>query len=370
MNNSATHQSPSSVRQAIEVAVNLGLIFVVVAWCLQILAPFISIIVWAAVIAIAVYKPFLSLENALGGRRKLAVTLIAVIGLGLVIVPAWMFAGSLIDSGTHASENLANGTLKIPPPSPSVQGWPVIGEQLYTAWAAAASDLEDFLSKHSTEVRHVLGVVLSKAAGAGIGVLQFIFSILIAALFLARGEKVKVAMQRFCRRVAGKRGDEMLDLAVATIRSVTNGVLGIAAIQALLGGAGMFVVGVPAAGLWALLILILVIAQLPALLVLGPVIVYVFSVESTTVALIFMVWSVVVSMSDLVLKPLMLGKGVEAPMLVILLGAIGGMIMSGIIGLFIGAVVLALGYKLFQAWLEAGESSPGEKPQAEEDASA
>jgi predicted PurR-regulated permease PerM len=196
---------------------------------------------------------------------------------------------------------------------------------------------------------------LSKAAGAGIGVLQFIFSIVIAAVFLAHAEKTKLAMQRFCRRLVAERGDEMLDLSVATIRSVVNGVLGIAAIQALLGGLGMFLVGVPATGLWALLILILVIAQLPALLILGPVIVYVFSVESTTVAVIFMIWSLVVSMSDLVLKPLMLGKGVEAPMLVILLGAIGGMIMSGIIGLFVGAVVLALGYKLFQAWLDLGE---------------
>jgi predicted PurR-regulated permease PerM len=115
-----------------------------------------------------------------------------------------------------------------------------------------------------------------------------------------------------------------------------------------------------------LLILILVIAQLPALLILGPVIVYVFSVESTTVAVIFMIWSLVVSMSDLVLKPLLLGKGVEAPMLVILLGAIGGMIMSGIIGLFVGAVVLALGYKLFQAWLDLGEQV-SETGQAAED---
>jgi len=366
MNNNASPQQPSSVRQAIEIAINLGLIIIVVAWCLQILRPFVSIIIWAAVIAIAVYGPFLSLQRALGDRRKLAVVLLATIGLALVIIPAWMFAGSLIQSGTEVSQNLADGTLKIPPPSTSVKDWPLIGDPLYASWASAASDLEDFLQKHSVQVRSVLGTILSKAAGAGIGVLQFIFSIVIAAVFLAHAEKTKLAMQRFCRRLMADRGDEMLNLSVATIRSVVNGVLGIAAIQALLGGLGMFLVGVPATGLWALLILILVIAQLPALLILGPVIVYVFSVESTTVAVIFMIWSLVVSMSDLVLKPLMLGKGVEAPMLVILLGAIGGMIMSGIIGLFVGAVVLALGYKLFQAWLDLGEPV-SETGQATED---
>jgi len=355
MNTSSSPQPTSYLRQAIEIAVSLGLILIITLWCLRLLQPFLSIIIWAAVIAISVYNPFLSLEKVLGNKRGRTVLVMAVLGLTLVIVPAWMFAGSLIESGTQVSQNIASGTLKIPPPSTSVQEWPLIGDKLYTAWAEAASDLEDFLEQHATQVKSVLGVALSKAASAGIGVLQFIFSIIIAAIFLKHAEKTRVAMLRFCRRLVGKRGDEMLDLSVATIRSVTVGVLGIAAIQALLGGAGMFVVGVPASGLWALIILILVIAQLPALLVLGPAIVYVFSVESTTVAVIFMIWSVVVAMSDLVLKPLMLGKGVEAPMLVILLGAIGGLIMSGIIGLFVGAVVLALGYKLFQAWLESGD---------------
>ena len=143
-----------------------------------------------------------------------------------------------------------------------------------------------------------------------------------------------------------------MDLSTATIRSVAVGVIGIAFIQALLGGLGMMFAGVPAAGLLAIVILVLAIAQLPPILVLLPVIFYVFSVESTTVAVIFMVWSILVSMSDAVLKPIFLGRGVDAPMLVILLGAIGGMITSGIVGLFIGAVILALGYNLYRVWLK------------------
>ena len=162
-------------------------------------------------------------------------------------------------------------------------------------------------------------------------------------------------MHRVASRLAGDRGEPMLTLSTATIRSVAVGVIGIAFIQAMLGGLGMMFAGVPAAGLLAIIILVLAIAQLPPILVLLPVIFYVFSAESTTVAVIFMIWSILVSMSDAVLKPIFLGRGVDAPMLVILLGAIGGMITSGIVGLFIGAVILALGYTLFKVWLDWGD---------------
>ena len=196
---------------------------------------------------------------------------------------------------------------------------------------------------------------------AGLSVLELVLAIVIAAVFLANAESSTNAMRRLTARMVGDRGEEILNLSSATVRSVAVGVLGIAFIQALLGGAGMIVVGVPGAGLWALFSLVLAIAQLPPLLVLAPAIFYVFSVESTTVAVAFAVWSIAVSFSDAVLKPLLLGRGVEAPMLVILLGAIGGMILSGIIGLFLGAVVLALGYKLLEAWLTEGDptSAPG-----------
>jgi predicted PurR-regulated permease PerM len=146
----------------------------------------------------------------------------------------------------------------------------------------------------------------------------------------------------------------MLDMMVSTIRSVAVGVIGIAFIQSVLGGIGMMLAGVPAAGLLAIGILILAIAQLPPILVLGPVAFYVFAADTNTVGIIFLVWSILVSSADMVLKPLLLGRGVEVPMLVILLGAIGGMLTSGFVGLFIGAIVLALGYELMRAWLNQG----------------
>ncbi len=365
MNKSDIQSEKSPVRQAIEIAINLGLIFIVLAWALLILRPFISLIIWAGIIAIAAYTPFLKLQSALGGRKKLAVTLVALIGLGIVIVPSWMFADSIINSATSLGKHIAEGTAQVPPPSEGVQDWPIVGNKIYTAWAQAAENLTGFIQSHKDQVKEIGGAIISKIAGAGLGVLQLLVSILIAAAFLSNAEAAATAMNQFFRRLAGDRGGEMLNLSVATIRSVATGVLGIALIQAVLAGLGMIVVGVPAAGLWALFVLVVAIAQLPPWLILGPVIVYVFSVESSTVATLFMIWAIVVSFLDMVLKPIMLGRGVEAPMLVILLGAIGGMILSGIIGLFTGAVVLAMSFKLFQAWLQMGEADAGLETGAE-----
>jgi predicted PurR-regulated permease PerM len=343
------------VRNAIEIAVYLLLIFAIVGWCLQILMPFASFLVWGAVIAVAVYNPFLKLRSKLGGRNKLSVLVFVLLGLGVIILPTWMFAGSLIDSAQGLRTSLESGQFDIAPPAETVKDWPVVGERVYEQWTAAAVNFEEFLETHSDQIRRVLEAGLSRVVGIGAAVLQFVLATLIAAAMLANDEATKAMIRRFFRRLVGERADEYIDLTTATIRSVTVGVLGIAFIQAVLAGAGMLAAGVPGAGVWALLILVLAIAQLPPLLVLLPAILYVFSTgESTTVAVLFTVWSLAVSFSDAALKPMLLGRGVDAPMLVILLGAIGGMLHSGIIGLFLGAVILALGYKLFQNWMDAG----------------
>lgn len=358
----------SPIRTAIEISIQLGLIFLIVAWCLQIVSPFISLLAWGMIIAVSIYTPFLKLRSMLGGNNKLAVVLIAVIGVGIVLVPAWMFTDSMIGTAQNLHESTQTGTFDIKPPPDKVRDWPVIGPRLYEGWSEASTNLKGFLEKHHDQLKGIGKMALSKAAGIGIGVLLFLAAILVAAGFLANASGIRAGMARLFRRVAGDQGDDLLNLSVATIRSVTVGVLGIAAIQAFLGGLGMWAVDVPGAGIWTLVILVVAIAQLPPWLVLGPVIIYVFSYETTTVAVVFMIWSLAVSFADMVLKPLFLGRGVDVPMLAVLLGAIGGMIMSGIMGLFVGAVVLALGYKLFVSWLAAGEGNDSAPDLAEENA--
>lgn len=352
---SSGNSQATATTQAIEIAIRLGVIFLIMAWCLQILSPFIGLVVWGAIIAVAIYKPFLALVDKLGGRKKLAVTVIAVVSIAAILIPVISLSSSMIESATGIHDQIDSGIIHIAPPSESVREWPLIGEKTYTLWNQASVDLSALLGKYPEQVKTVGKKLLGAAKGVGAGVVQFIISMLIAAVFLSSAESANAAMRRVATRLAGDKGEPLLTLSVATIRSVAVGVIGIAFIQAILGGLGMMFAGVPMAGLLAIVILVLAIAQLPPILVLAPVIFYVFSVESTTVSLIFMIWSILVSMSDAVLKPIFLGRGVDAPMLVILLGAIGGMITAGIVGLFIGAIILALGYTLFQVWLDWGD---------------
>jgi len=345
-------QSPSSpVKTAIEIAVNLFLIAIIVIWCFNIIKPFISIIMWAAIIAISMYKPFLKLKSLMGDNQKLALVLFTVIGLAIVMVPAWMFVGSIAESAREISTSLETGEFEVAPPNESVKDWPLVGNKVYASWSQAASNFEGWLRDNAKLVKTVASGALAQAAGIAVGALQFAISTLIAAAFLGSANTIVGGLRVLFTRLLGNSADDFMKLTSSTVTSVAVGVLGISFIQSFLAGLGMMVVGVPAAGVLALLVLIFCIAQLPPWLILFPVIAYVYSVESTTVASVFAVWAVIVSFLDMVLKPIMLGRGVEAPMLVILLGAIGGMLMSGIIGLFVGAVVLALGYKLFEAWL-------------------
>mgnify|MGYP006273725491 CR=1 FL=1 len=355
----------SMLRTAVEVAINLLLIFVILIWCFNILKPFISVIAWAAVIAIAMYKPFRKLLFFVGGKRKLALLLFTVLGLTTVLVPAFLFVGSIVDSAQSITSSLESGEIDIQPPSDDIQDWPLIGERVYTNWSEAATNLEDWLEDNANVIKEAVGGLLAKAARVGIGVVQFILSILIAAAFLANAETIVRRLERLFCRILGDDGKKFMTLSGATVTSVAVGVLGISVIQSFLAGVGMMAVGVPAAGMLALVVLVLCIAQLPPWLVLFPVIAYVFSVESTTVASVFAVWAIAVSFLDMVLKPMFLGRGVEAPMLIILLGAIGGMLMSGILGLFVGAVVLALGYKLFEAWLSMQDTEQQAQQQME-----
>lgn len=352
----------SAVEQAIEISIRLGILFIIVAWSLKILLPFATLIVWAGIIAIAVYKPFLKLVDQLNGRRKLAAAVFSISGIAIILIPVVLLSESLIDGATGLGTRIHEGTASIPAPADSIRTWPLVGEKVYALWSQASVNLVSVLEKFPAQISHIGVKLLGLAASVSGGVLQFVISMLIAGALLSSASTTHEAIQRFARRLAGDSGMELLTLSTATIRSVAVGVLGIAVIQGILAGLGMMLVDVPAAGLIAFIVLILAIAQLPPIIVLLPVIFYVFSVSSTTVAVVFMIWSILVSMSDMLLKPLLLGRGVNVPMLVILLGAIGGMILSGIVGLFVGAVILALGYTLFRAWILADEPAQIESP--------
>jgi predicted PurR-regulated permease PerM len=337
--------------KALEVTIHVGVVVLLLLWCFRIVQPFVEIIVWGIIIAIAVSPFYNRLKSALGGRDRLSATLITLFALIVLIVPAFLLSESLIDTVQDISARLEKGTLNIPPPSENVRTWPVIGEPLYNSWSLASENLGAALSKMTPDVKKIGSQLLSVAANTGKGILMFVVSIIIAGVLLANSAQNNQAARTLAERLAGERGAKIIELEAATVRSVAQGIIGVALIQSILAGLGCLVVGVPGAGFWALLVLILSIVQLPALLILGPIIIYVFSAYSTVTAVVFAIWSFLVGISDAFLKPLLMGRGVDVPMLVIFIGAIGGFMASGIIGLFVGAIILVLGYKLFLAWL-------------------
>ncbi len=216
----------------------------------------------------------------------------------------------------------------------------------------AHSNLEAALRSLDAQLKVVGGWIVGAAAAAGIGVVRFTLSLIISGVLLANAEAGERLARQLFVRLAPERGAGFAQLAGQTVRSVASGVVGVAVIQSMLAAAGFFAVGVPAIAFWALLCLLLGVVQLPLGIVMVPIIVYVWFTDSTVTSILFTVWSVPVMILDNFLKPLLLGRGVDAPMWVIFIGAIGGFIASGIIGLFSGAVILVLAYELFQAWLE------------------
>jgi predicted PurR-regulated permease PerM len=353
------------VARALEASIHIGIVALLLFWCFKIGRPFIQVIVWGIIIAVAIYPIYYRLKSALGGRDRLAATLITLLALILLLVPTVMLSDSLIDTAREFSTQLEAGTLRVPPPSESVRSWPVIGEPVYKLWSLGSKDLGAAVSKMAPRLKKYGISLLSTAADAGVGILMFVVSIIIAGVLLANAKGAHQAALTLFTRLAGERGATFVELAGATVRSVAQGILGVAIIQALLGGLGCLVVGVPGAGLWALLVLLLAIVQLPTILILGPIIVYVFSTSSTITAVLFAIWCILVGISDAFLKPLLLGRGVDVPMLIIFIGAIGGFITSGIIGLFVGAIVFTAGYKLFLRWLEE-DTEPEPEPSKSE----
>ncbi|MGI9590579.1 MAG: AI-2E family transporter [Myxococcota bacterium] len=345
------------LQRTIEVGIRVGLIVLLVAWCILILRPFIQPLVWGLVIAVAVHPIYARVERGLGGRSRSAAALLVLAALLLLIGPTVALTASLVETATNLAGELHGGTFAVPPPPSFVADWPVVGQPLNEFWTLANQNLESALRKVGPQLKTIGIWLVSTGATTGIGIVMFIVSILIAGVLLANGAAVGAAADGISRRLAGEQGSALLGLARDTVQNVTRGILGVALIQSLLAGVGMLAVGVPAAGLWTLLVLVLAVIQLPPLLVMIPVILYVFSTSSTVVAVIFAIYSAAVMLSDNVLKPMLMGRGASVPVLVIFMGAIGGFMLEGIIGLFTGAVVLALSYTLFHAWLERADSA-------------
>ena len=334
-----------------EAAIRIGLVVLWVGWCFQILRPFVIPIIWGMIIAVAIYPIYGYLRTLLKDSTRVAAILMTVGMLVILVWPAVLVGGLLVQNAEMVVNHIRDGTLTVPPPPQGLETWPLIGEPLAKIWNLASVNIQGAFAQLEPQIMMLAKWLLSVVTGTGLAILQFFVAVIIAGVLLAYSTPGHQLAHNIGRRLAGDRGAELADLAEATVRSVARGVLGVALIQSSLAGLGFFIAGIPAAGFWAFLCLILGVVQIGVLPIMIPVVLYVFSTTDTVTAVLFLIWSIFVGVIDNILKPLFLGRGLEVPMVVIFMGAIGGMLLSGIIGLFIGAVVLTLGYKLFLAWL-------------------
>ncbi|MCG6877851.1 MAG: AI-2E family transporter [Deltaproteobacteria bacterium] len=345
----------SLIAGTLEITIHVGLVLLLLFWCFRIAQPFIQIFVWGIIIAIAVFPGYRWMNSALGGRKKIAAVLLTLLLLVIIVIPCVMFAASLVETAEKLSASISEGSLRIPKPPETIKSWPAIGQTLHSFWSLSSENLTAAVKEIAPHLK-VVGVwLLNTAAGAGFALVSFFVAILIAGVLLANSEQGVRMARAIAARLAGDRGDEFVNMSGATVRSVARGILGVAMIQAILAGLGCLAVGVPGAGLWALLVLILAVVQLPTFIILAPIAVYAFYTTGTVPAVLFAIWNLFVGGCDSFLKPLLMGRGVDVPMLVVFIGAIGGFILNGIIGLFIGAIILSLGFKLFELWLSKNE---------------
>jgi len=357
-----TDNNDSSIRDQltatwIELTIRLGVLGLLLYWSFVLVRPFISIAIWSVVLTVALYPAYEWMVARLGGRRRLAAVLLTILSLLIVIGPiTWLVLG-LIDSVRTLSDRLDLSALALPSPPDVIRSWPLVGDTIYQFWDLASTNLQEALAKIVPQLKPLGSALLLIAADAGTGAIKFFVSIIVAGFLFAPAPSLVNAARRFSSRVASARGEEFVQLAGATIRTVSRGVIGISVLQALLAGLGIIAAGIPGASIITSAVLILGIIQIGPSIVLIPLIIWSWMAMETTSALLFTAYMIPVSLLDNILRPLVMGRGLNTPMLIILLGVIGGTISYGIIGLFLGPIVLAVFWELMVAWLRESKNA-------------
>ena len=353
--------------EIIQLAVRLGLLAFLLYWSFVIVRPFIPILAWSLVLTVGLYPLYNWLSVVLGGRPVLAAVIITVINLLIVIGPVTWLGLGLVDGLQSFAAQLSAGSLAVPSPPAGVKDWPIVGAQIYTLWDQASTNLGAALRELAPYLKSLAGPVLAFAGSAGVGTLKFVLSLVLAGFLFPHGTGLVAAMRGIQARLVAQRSQDFVALAGLTIRTVSQGVIGVAILQSLLAGIGLKLAGVAHAGVLAFAVLVLGILQIGAALILIPVTIWIWATTNFTPALLITIYLLVVGLADNVLKPMLMGRGLNTPMLVIFIGVLGGTLAHGIVGLFIGPIILAVAWELMMAWIR-DDQAEAVSPDAEQGA--
>jgi predicted PurR-regulated permease PerM len=342
-------------RQIIHLAIQMLALAFLIIWCFQILATFFTPVIWAAILAVSLFPLHQKLKKLLKGKGVLAAILMTAFFLIFFIsVISWLG----FRTGTEIKDEITNfqeGKINIPPPSEKVKEWPLVGRKAFQAWTQLSKGVENFLQQYPEQIKSAGNYILELLTSSGKAILFFILSIVISGVFLCYAAESAEYARKFFSRLINSSQFDISSIAAVTIRNVVRGILGVALIQSLCAGVGFFFAGIPYAGIWTLLCLVLAIIQIGIVPITLGVLIYIWTTGNTTTAILLTIWMIPVGLLDNILKPIMMGKGAPVPMIIIFLGSLGGFIYSGFVGLFTGAVILSLGYRLFDVWLKEAE---------------
>lgn len=324
-----------------------------------ILRPFLVAIIWATMIVVATWPAMLAVQARLRGSRALAVTAMTVVLLVVLIVPYFAVIGTIVanvDPIVDWVRSLATDTL--PPPPAWLRQLPLVGEQTAQAWEQiAAKGIQELAAKVAPYAGDITKWFVAEVGNVGLVFAQSLLTIVIGAILYAQGEGAAGTVRRFAARLAGATGEAALRLTAQAIRGVALGVVVTALMQSALGGIGLAVAGVPFAAVLTAVMFVSAVAQVGAAPMLAPAVVWLYWNDDATWGTFLLVVTIVVGTLDNVVRPLLIKKGADLPLLLVFAGVVGGLIAFGLIGIFVGPVVLAVAYSLFDAWLREGQEA-------------
>jgi predicted PurR-regulated permease PerM len=336
--------------EVVQIAIRLGLLALLIYWSFILLEPFIPILAWSVVLAVALYPIYDWVSEHLGHRPRIAAAVMTLALLAVFLGPATWLGLGLVDGLRSISDQLTSGDLTIPAPPDGVRDWPLVGTTLHEFWKTASDNLQAALRQLAPYLKPLAGPILAFAGSAGTGTIKFLVAVVIAGFLFPSGPELVASIRTMLIRIVPQRSADFLALAGATIRTVAQGVIGIAVLQALLAGIVLKIAGVPHANVLAFAVLVLGIIQIGSTPIFIPVIIWVWSVKDVGASVVITILLVLVGLADNALKPLLMGRGMSTPVIVIFIGVLGGTLAHGLLGLFVGPIVLAVAWELLTAW--------------------
>jgi predicted PurR-regulated permease PerM len=355
---------PAARRELVQSTLAVVFLLALLGTCFWILRPVMPALLWSIAIAVSTWPLLLGLERRLGGSRTAAAFVLALLLTILLLGPVLLGVLAIVDNAAHIGDWLQTLPERgLPQPPGWIERLPFAGARIAQAWRTAIENgPEGLFARLGPYGTRIMTWSLGKLGGAGVTLVQFALTLVGVVFFYRNGEALSVRLRQFARRVAGEQGEGAVVLAAQATRSVALGVLVTAVVQALLATLGLLVARVPSTGILSVVIIVLGIAHLGPMPVLIPTVIWLYVQGATWRATGLLIWSGVVSVVDNVLRPFLIRRGADLPIMLIFVGVIGGLVAFGVVGLFIGPVVLAVAYRLLEAWLRHETAEASDEP--------